>query len=551
MAYQGNSIVDYLGSVGQDSSYTNRAKIAASKGIQNYSGTSAQNTQLLNTLRSGSSYSSILNTGQGAATAPNLVVPGTSLPASPTPPPTPLPTPTIVPQLQAAGATPSQAPQIAQQVQNGNTTPTGVPTNMPSIMGTQSAPTTTSTIPVSKLSTDSTKTTADILGKTVGGTGTDATSAAAGVSALYDQLSAPELKKYNDVATTVQTLQTQLGAESQDYKDALAQMGIPAAYQQIQSLNIKAAQLKGEIDTFDAETEQGKSNIENQQIPLGLVQGQQAQFEKQRNLTKLVKVAQMQATIGLSEAYKGNIDTGLDLMKQSIDLKYAPIKNQIDLANSQLDVAGKLLDRTDSRTATIVKSLMENQKLEIDTKIKNETDLNTLGAQAAAAGAPLSLVQAAIDTGDKITASSILNKYLHAVGEPSTGGTSGGTFTKTQLNNGAENAGVDLNAFGALPYEVKNFFVNAPAATLKAVQDNMAELQNTGDIEGFNATIDSSSLSAGVKSYLKQQAQQYANPGSGGGNSGGGFGSLGSTIKTIGSGIGSAWGAITNWLTGK
>lgn len=54
-AYTGNSIVDYLKSVGQDSSYNARKKLAESNGITNYTGTASQNTQLLNTLRSGSS----------------------------------------------------------------------------------------------------------------------------------------------------------------------------------------------------------------------------------------------------------------------------------------------------------------------------------------------------------------------------------------------------------------------------------------------------------------------------------------------------------------
>ena len=50
MAYTGISIVDYLNSIGQDSSYANRAKLAQQNGISNYTGTSAQNTQLLGIL---------------------------------------------------------------------------------------------------------------------------------------------------------------------------------------------------------------------------------------------------------------------------------------------------------------------------------------------------------------------------------------------------------------------------------------------------------------------------------------------------------------------
>jgi ABC-type bacteriocin/lantibiotic exporter with double-glycine peptidase domain len=48
-----SSIVTALGAVGVDSSYSNRAKIAAANGISNYSGTAAQNTQMLNLLKNG------------------------------------------------------------------------------------------------------------------------------------------------------------------------------------------------------------------------------------------------------------------------------------------------------------------------------------------------------------------------------------------------------------------------------------------------------------------------------------------------------------------
>lgn len=49
--YTGSSIVDYLKSTGGDSSFAARKKIAAEKGIQNYTGTADENTKLLNLLR--------------------------------------------------------------------------------------------------------------------------------------------------------------------------------------------------------------------------------------------------------------------------------------------------------------------------------------------------------------------------------------------------------------------------------------------------------------------------------------------------------------------
>lgn len=50
-SYAGNSIVDYLSSTKQPTDFASRAKLAASNGIPNYTGTAEQNLQLLNKLR--------------------------------------------------------------------------------------------------------------------------------------------------------------------------------------------------------------------------------------------------------------------------------------------------------------------------------------------------------------------------------------------------------------------------------------------------------------------------------------------------------------------
>ena len=69
-AYTGNSIVDYLNSEGRDSSFSARKKLAESNGITNYTGTASQNSQLLNTLRSGGSKTTTTNSSNNVATTP-------------------------------------------------------------------------------------------------------------------------------------------------------------------------------------------------------------------------------------------------------------------------------------------------------------------------------------------------------------------------------------------------------------------------------------------------------------------------------------------------
>lgn len=53
-SYKGNSLVDYLASIGQPTSFKHRAKLAKQHKIKAYVGTASQNTKLLNKLRGGS-----------------------------------------------------------------------------------------------------------------------------------------------------------------------------------------------------------------------------------------------------------------------------------------------------------------------------------------------------------------------------------------------------------------------------------------------------------------------------------------------------------------
>lgn len=107
--YTGVSIVDYLKSTGGDSSYTSRAAMAAKQGISNYTGTAAQNTQLLGNLRN--------------STTPTVRPPittSTPIPLTITPPPT---NPNISNQISSIKQ-PNQPTQITpQSIQSTQNTP--------------------------------------------------------------------------------------------------------------------------------------------------------------------------------------------------------------------------------------------------------------------------------------------------------------------------------------------------------------------------------------------------------------------------------------------
>lgn len=117
--YQGSSIVDYLSSIGQKSDFATRASLAASKGIQGYTGSAQQNTLLLNNLRGGQ----VPSTTQAGGALTSSPVPSQPKQQTPQPKSQPGPVSTVQPAVQNSIQTPvaqnNQPQSVADLVNMG------------------------------------------------------------------------------------------------------------------------------------------------------------------------------------------------------------------------------------------------------------------------------------------------------------------------------------------------------------------------------------------------------------------------------------------------
>lgn len=489
--YAGPSIVDFLSQAGQPSDFNSRTALATKYGIQGYTGSATQNTQLLGILRS---------------------------------------------------------------VASGNVNSTGVPNNIGKVMGASTVmpspdkPMDINNVTDASGNIDISK----ILGAGAGAstTGSDI----AGLLSLYGASSA-ESKNYDALTTELTTAMKSLGNEGADLQAAMDANGVGDAYQHVKELNLQAAQLKGQLDTFDAETEQGKAKIEDQAIPTGLISGQQAQLQKQRDLTRLAKAAELSGVLALSQAYQGNITIGTDLAQKSVDMKYAPILNEIDVLKTQLNIAGDKMNKADAARAKVIDSLLNIKTAEINTEKKTQSDIQTLAVQAASNGAPLPLVKQMQAAADPAAAASIGAAYLKGNLETPIKNTNGvtTTFTSGQENNGAQNAGLPIAEFKGLPGDVQNFFVSAPPNFIGAFNDAISKAQAGQPVEytdnsdkahpvqvSYEQLIQDSNAPESVKQYLIQRIHSATKAPASTSSNGG-----------ILSSIGSAFGNIWNYLTGQ
>ena len=127
--YTGQSIVDFLNSTGQDSSFSKRAKLAVQYGIVSsagqYTGSADQNTRLLGTLRGQHNAPSISPTrifGTPTTTPITMMPQAAPRPVITTPQPTPFrPVPAPAPVTTTATPAPTQvqAPSQEQRFPDG------------------------------------------------------------------------------------------------------------------------------------------------------------------------------------------------------------------------------------------------------------------------------------------------------------------------------------------------------------------------------------------------------------------------------------------------
>ncbi len=267
-------------------------------------------------------------------------------------------------------------------------------------------------------------------------------------------------------------------------------------------------------------------------------------------------------TGALLQAAQGNLTTALSLVDRAVAQKFDPIKEQIaaNTANLQLILNSPQYSDEQKNRAQAQLDAQNAQKAAIDKQAQAEADKQKVAINAAgniqnftptaqyptaataldAMGKATSAVEAeqiAAATGlsQPVSKTASIQEYEYAKANGYTGsytqyqnedanrklGIVGGTFSSTQVNKGASNAGLSAQDFNALPTGVQNLFINNnDVATLlvnsvKGVMDGSVQRNDALD------DINNSNVSQDVKEYFISHLP--AAPVNNDGTSGGGF----------------------------
>lgn len=349
-----------------------------------------------------------------------------------------------------------------------------------------------------------------ILGRAVNG-GTTSSDIAGLLAALEARPSSSST--IDKLGGQISALESSQAGEGDDLTAALGAAGVPDTQRQVADLNVQAAQLKGSIAAFDAETAAGLTKFSNQPITTGAVSNEQATYQKGRDLTKLAMTAQLTAATSLITAYNGNIDAATKMATQAVDLKYQGISNQITALKDQLSEAKDTFTRDDTKQTTIVGDVLKLAENNLTVQANNEKQIQTIAVQAAANGAPLTVVNAIRSSPDPASAATAAGSFTKggasgSTGAITTGGAGVGTFTATQSNTGAANAGVPLATFDAYDPDTKNTFINGDIkGTKKSIDDAFTSGKSLDDI---NQGVVDLGLTPTVTAYFQAYAQSKA-----------------------------------------
>lgn len=323
--------------------------------------------------------------------------------------------------LTEAGATTTQA----QALTSGTQVPTAVDTGLDSqVMSTQlnggvTVPTTATTFDADVLTPAyrTTRQLSEVLPDlAVAGTAAGQIDVSSGIAGIVSLLSSNAGKDpgYDELNSKISDIIGGMDTQTDDLTLALGRENVPEMKKQLQELNLKISQITGEIDAFDNETAQGFEGITAQTIPQGLLVGQSAAYQRQRNMMRASKASELASYASLQQAYSQNMEIAIDLATTSVDYKWQAITNQLKGMQSQLAIAKDVMDKADAKQLRIVEVLLADQLNQISSLKASETEIGKMTITAALNGAPLDLLNKARLSGDTTQAASILQAFLAA-----------------------------------------------------------------------------------------------------------------------------------------
>lgn len=217
--------------------------------------------------------------------------------------------------------------------------------------------------------------------------------------------------KGNDLSFQIANLLPELQGKSAALASEQEKLGLGKLKKSLQDLNSEILVKSAEINKSDIELAQSLQTIEDKPIAMEFITGQQASVQRNAQLARALKMAEIGVLNARVLGTQGNIALANDMATQAVNAKYAPIQEAIDTYKAQLEAIQPLLTRDEKKQAAAQELRTKLALDDIATRKQQEKDVQSLVINASSQGAPSSLVSAASKAKTPTEAAQILGQY--------------------------------------------------------------------------------------------------------------------------------------------
>lgn len=340
-------------------------------------------------------------------------------------------------------------------------------------------------------------------------------------------------------------------------QSAEAAAGVPDLEKQLTDVNAQIKTLQNEASAIPL---QEQNNAEGRGITAaGLAPIQAADLRT--NAIKALGLSSIASTL------QGNLTLAQQQADRAVAAEFDPLQGELDYLKQIYTLNQDTLSEADKEQADRISAMLTDRQDQIAQAKADRTSVYGMVSTAMQNGAPATVASSALSLslpdatklldpyikqqadwgapyllgGDYVQKNAKTGEIRTAVNIPAGGASGGGgggggtTFSSTQLNKGAANAGMSINDFKTLDNDTKNWFINS-YSTFATQQKLVQQGQRTAQ-EVATDVQNSSSIPAAVKPVLLNilgVASADASTGGGGGGNNFVGGLFGGALHALG-----------------
>jgi hypothetical protein len=185
---------------------------------------------------------------------------------------------------------------------------------------------------------------------------------------------------------------TGLTGQAQERTNQQDAFKVNELYQNLSTVSGLVQKKTAELYQDDVSLAAGLQKIEDKAIPMEFITGQQASVQRQAQIARAFKVAEINMLNAQATALQGNVELAQQMAQEAVDAKYAPIKEFISMRQAQIQALEPILSRDEAKQAREMQIKLGVEERKIKKAEEEEKKSSDMIFNAIQGNAPTSVI---------------------------------------------------------------------------------------------------------------------------------------------------------------